>query len=83
MVARLKLRRHLYETLSRARRHRHALRRQIAVLAADPGPGPDDGTAGVREPRRPLPPTGPGPAVAQAEVPSRPDESRQRPGGLR
>ena len=54
----LQLRRHLYEQLRRARRRdRRALRRQIALLG---GPWrPDDGTAGVREPRRPRPPRGP------------------------
>lgn len=55
----VRLRRHLYEQFAatswRARRSRRALRRQIAVLVG-PVDGPDDGPAGVREPRRPLPP---------------------------
>lgn len=68
------VRRHLYEeyvrTPLRARRRRRALRRQIALLAAaSSGPaggssGQDGGSAGVREPRRPLPPhSGPGRAL--------------------
>ena len=58
------LRRHLHEQYGRLRvRDVHArrrLRRQIAVLSG-PSLPPDDGSAGVREPRRPLPPSlGPG-----------------------
>ena len=60
MSSRLQLRRHLYEELTRSRRGRRALRRQIRVLEAAALPGdPDGGAAGVREPRRPLPPRGP------------------------
>jgi hypothetical protein len=55
----LSLRRHLYEQAARTRgRQRRALRRQIALLTAAPG-RPDGGAAGVREPRRPRPSTGP------------------------
>ena len=58
------LRRHLYEQYGRLRardlRARRGLRRQIAFLSGPYVP-PDDGAAGVREPRRPLPPSlGPG-----------------------
>jgi hypothetical protein len=61
MSERLQLRRHLYEDLARTRRGtgRRALHRQISQLARAGRPGPDDGTAGVREPRRPLPPHAP------------------------
>jgi len=61
MSERLRVRRHLYEELARTRRRRgrKALHRQIALLSTRTGPGPDDGTAGVREPRRPRPPQGP------------------------
>ena len=58
----LQLRRHLYDELARAprrRRARRGLRFQIGVLAATAGHDPDDGSAGVREPRRPRPPAGP------------------------
>ena len=57
----LRLRRHLYEDLARTRRGagRRALHRQISLLARAGGAGPDDGPAGVREPRRPYPPQGP------------------------
>ena len=64
------LRRHLYEQYGRLRardvRARRRLRRQIAVLSGPSLPGgPDDGLGGVREPRRPLPPSlGPGRARA-------------------
>lgn len=62
------LRRHLYEQYGRLRRRdlraRRRLRRQIAMLSSPalPYAGPDDGgPTGVREPRRPLPPSaGPG-----------------------
>jgi hypothetical protein len=66
MSDRLALRRHLYEQLHTRRRGRAALRRQIALLDSTPrGPrgGPDDGGAGVREPRRPLPSAGPAAAA--------------------
>ncbi|MCW2605786.1 MAG: hypothetical protein JWO60_479 [Frankiales bacterium] len=59
MTDTLALRRHLYEQLRTTRRprRRSTLRRQIALLAEHPaGPG-DDGSSGVREPRRPLPPS--------------------------
>lgn len=65
-IQRLHLRRHLYESLRRARRGpgRRALRRQLALLSAMPPPE-DDGSAGVREPRRPLPPEGPASCALQ------------------
>jgi len=61
MDERLQLRRHLYEDLARTRcgGGRRALRRQIWQLAAAGRSGPGDGTAGMREPRRPHPPLGP------------------------
>jgi hypothetical protein len=46
-------------------RHRRLRRRKFVGLFAGPGAGPDDGTAGVREPRRPLP----SPPSLRAEVP--------------
>ena len=62
-----RLRRHLYEQYgrlpARAVRGRRGLRRQIALVQALPG-GRQDGLGGVREPRRPLPPSsGPGRTV--------------------
>ena len=61
MSDRLQLRRHLYEDLAFTRRGagRRALHRQISQLAAAGRSGPDDGPAGVREPRRPSAPQGP------------------------
>jgi len=70
----LKLRRLLYERLAAQRRIRDRLRpnrraeartmrRAVAYLAARREDGPDDGSAGVREPRRPLPPQGPAAAA--------------------
>jgi hypothetical protein len=61
MSERLQLRRHLYEELAhtRRRRGRRALHWKISVLSRTSGAGPDDGAAGVREPRRPYPPKGP------------------------
>ena len=61
MSERLRLRRHLYDQLAgtRRRRARRGLHWQIRLLSTAPGTGPDDGTAGVREPRRPRPPQGP------------------------
>jgi hypothetical protein len=61
MSERLRARRHLYEELARTRRRRgrRTLHRQIKLLSTGPGSGPDDGTAGVREPRRPYPPQSP------------------------
>ena len=54
------LRRHLYEQYGRLRVHdlraRRRLRRQIALLSGPYVP-PDGGSTGVREPRRPLPPS--------------------------
>ncbi|HEU0104446.1 MAG TPA: hypothetical protein VFR07_19215 [Mycobacteriales bacterium] len=59
MTTPTQVRRHLYEqyagTPLRALRARRRLRRQIALLGPPPGAGPG-GAAGVREPRRPLPP---------------------------
>ena len=57
MTAPLLLRRHLYERMAetgRLSRERRAFRRQIALLSRSDA-GPDDGLAGVREPRRPSP----------------------------
>ncbi len=57
MTAPLLLRRHLYERMAETRRlsrERRAFRRQIALLSRS-DTGPDDGLAGVREPRRPSP----------------------------
>jgi hypothetical protein len=67
MSDRLQLRRHLYEDLARTRRGagRRALHRQISQLAAA-RPGPDDGSSGVREPRRPAPPQGPAARALEA-----------------
>jgi len=60
MSERLQLRRSLYEELKHGRgRRRKALRRQIHLLSSLPDKGPDDGSAGVREPRRPYPPHSP------------------------
>ncbi|MCW2615239.1 MAG: hypothetical protein JWN08_2233 [Frankiales bacterium] len=60
MDERWHLRRHLYEQLARTCLGRRALRRQIALVTATGSPGgPDDGSAGVREPRRPHPASSP------------------------
>lgn len=57
----LKVRRELYARLAATRparrRARKGLRRQIALMTSTRGWG-DDGSAGVREPLRPLPPSG-------------------------
>lgn len=59
MSERLRLRRHLYEH-HRSWRQRRMLKRQLTLLSAMPGDdGPAGGSAGVREPRRPYPPTSP------------------------
>ena len=56
------LRSHLYDRLAHerlSRRGRRALRRQAALLDGPPPQSGDDGGAGSREPRRPLPSSGP------------------------
>ena len=57
MTDALQLRRSLYATLPHVpRRRRRHVRRLIAQLSTGALPSGDDGSAGVREPRRPLPP---------------------------
>ncbi|MDT7570763.1 MAG: hypothetical protein QOE05_937 [Actinomycetota bacterium] len=60
MAIDLSLRRHLYEQAAAVRgRRRRTLRKQLKVLALASPPPTDGGAAGVREPRRPHPPTSP------------------------